>query len=45
MGLEPVLTLRGGLSVDVLAEGPAWTQVEVRGRTGFLPVKAVGVVR
>lgn len=45
MGLEPVLTLRGGVSLAVLAEGPAWTQVEVRGRSGYLPAEAVGVVR
>ena len=44
-GLQPVLTLRRGVSLDVLGEGPAWTQVEVRGRSGYLPADAMRVVR
>ncbi len=44
-GLDPVFTMRSGTSVAVLGEGPAWTQVEVRGRTGYLPTDAVGIVR
>ncbi len=44
-GLQPVLTLRSGVSVEVLGEGPAWSQVEVRGRSGYLPADAMRVVR
>ena len=45
LGLDPVFTLRSGVSVAVLGEGSAWTRVEVRDRTGYLPTEAVGVVR
>ena len=34
-----------GVEVEVLAEGPSWTQVRVQGRSGFVPAGAVGVVR
>jgi tetratricopeptide (TPR) repeat protein len=44
-GLEALMTLQEGVEVDVLGEGPQWTQVRVRGRSGYVPSAAVGVVR
>ncbi|MCC6671857.1 MAG: BatD family protein [Planctomycetes bacterium] len=44
-GLPALLTLRAGAEVDVLGEGPSWTEVRVRGRRGYLPRGTVGVVR
>jgi tetratricopeptide (TPR) repeat protein len=44
-GLEAVVKLRRGASVEVLAEGPSWTKVRAGAREGYLPADAVEVVR
>ncbi len=44
-GLEAVVKLRRGATVEVLGEGPSWTKVRVGAREGYVPVDAVDVVR
>jgi len=44
-GLEPVVKLRRGASVDVLGEGPTWVKVRAGEREGYLPADAVAVIR
>lgn len=42
--LEALMTVRSGVSVEVLGTGEAWTQVRFRGRKGYVPAGAVAVV-
>ena len=44
-GLEPVLKLRSGVSVELIGESDAWASVRVEGRQGYLRRESVGVVR
>jgi len=43
--LEPVLTLRGGVQVGVLAMGPKWVKVQVGERSGYLRSEAIEIVQ
>lgn len=43
--LEALMTLRAGVAVAVLQEGPAWTRVRLRDREGYLPNDSLQVVR
>lgn len=44
-GLEALMKLKEGVAVEVLGEGPEWTHLRVRGRSGYVQNGAVGVVR
>jgi tetratricopeptide (TPR) repeat protein len=43
--LEALMTIRAGVAVAVLQEGPAWTRVRLRDRQGYLPNDSLVVVR
>jgi tetratricopeptide (TPR) repeat protein len=43
--LAALMTLRAGVAVAVLQEGPAWTRVRLRDREGYLPNRSLEVVR
>lgn len=43
--LQAVLTLRAGVEVEVLAEGPEWSKVRVGDRSGYLRAAEVRVIR
>jgi len=45
VALEALMTLRAGVAVAVLQEGPAWTRVRLRDREGYLPNDSLQVVR
>ncbi len=44
-GLEPLMQLREGVEVALLADGPEWVRVGVEGRSGYVRAGLVGVVR
>ncbi|MHC5064428.1 MAG: BatD family protein [Planctomycetota bacterium] len=42
--LQAVLTLRAGVQVEVLAEGPVWSKVRVGDRSGYLRASEIQVI-
>ncbi len=43
--LSALMTVRAGVAVAVLKEGPAWTRVRLRDREGYVPKDSLEVVR